>query len=513
MQYKNLVTHGKNKSKLSSGFTIVELLVVIVVIGILAAITIVSYTGISQKATAAALKSDLKNASTQLEMDKVTNGTYPATKEAANNGRGLQTSPGTILDYVYVGGSDSYSLAATKSSTSYFITSTDKTPTIGSIVAAIGWEQITSGGSHTCAVTNNKIYCWGSNEYGQLGNNSVTNSRIPVSVDMTGVLNGKTVTAISAGTNNTCAIANNLAYCWGYNGIVQPVINTTAFNVVPTAIDTSGVLNGKTVTAISAGDYATCAIANGQAYCWGFNADGELGNNTTTGSAVPVAVNIAGVLSGKTVTAISAGDYHTCAIANGQAYCWGYNGDGEFGNTNYTDSLVPVAVNIAGVLSGKTVTAISAGNSHTCAIANNQAYCWGANWDGQLGNNSAIDDSPTPVAVDITGVLSGKTITVISTGNSNTCAIANSQAYCWGSSWDGQLGNNNATGSSSIPITVNTAGVLSGKTITVISTGEAHVCVLANAQANCWGHNWEAQLGNNAITSSGIPVSVDINSL
>ena len=124
------------KSKLNNGFTIVELLVVIVVIAILASIALVSYTGITLKATTAVLQSDLKNASTILEMDKVTNGTYPASKEAANNGRGLQPSPGTDLTYTYISNTDAYSLVASKGNTSYFITSENKTSTTGTLIDA-----------------------------------------------------------------------------------------------------------------------------------------------------------------------------------------------------------------------------------------------------------------------------------------------------------------------------------------------------------------------------------------
>jgi len=123
-------------STLSKGFTIVELLVVIVVIGILASITMVAYTGITQKATAATLQSDLKNASTLLEMDKTIAGTYPATKEAANGGNGLNPSPGTDLTYTHTGNTDDYSLVASKGNTSYFITSPGKTPTVGTILDA-----------------------------------------------------------------------------------------------------------------------------------------------------------------------------------------------------------------------------------------------------------------------------------------------------------------------------------------------------------------------------------------
>ncbi|HZJ34747.1 MAG TPA: hypothetical protein VFD55_01900, partial [Candidatus Angelobacter sp.] len=155
-------------------------------------------------------------------------------------------------------------------------------------------------------------------------------------------------------------------------------------------VDTTGVLSGKTIKSIKAGGaYRTCAIASDdQAYCWGFNGNGELGNNSTINSLVPVAVYTAGVLSGKTIKSIATGGSHNCVIASDdQAYCWGMNRSGPLGNNSSTSSSVPVAVNTTGVLNGKTIKSISASSEHTCAIASdNLAYCWGKNDYGQLGN-------------------------------------------------------------------------------------------------------------------------------
>lgn len=103
---------------------------------------------------------------------------------------------------------------------------------------------------------------------------------------------------------------------------------------------------------------------------------------------------------------VSSGNTHTCAIASdNQAYCWGLNDHGQLGNNSTTQSNVPVAVTNTGVLAGKSIVSISAGGSYTCAIASdNQAYCWGSNQYGQLGNNPATG-SNVPVAVINTGVL------------------------------------------------------------------------------------------------------------
>src|SRR5665648_529813 len=288
------------------------------------------------------------------------------------------------------------------------------------------WTQITGDSIRTCAVaSDNQAYCWGHNGEGELGNNSTTNSSIPVAVYTNGVLNGKTVKSISVGTNHTCVIASD-----------------------------------------------------DQVYCWGLNSSGQLGNNSTNQSMVPVAVNTTGVLSGKTIKAITAGS-NTCAIASdNQAYCWGDGSFGQSGDNHTNTDLVPVAVYTAGVLSGKTIKAITAGAAHICAIASdNQVYCWGLNYAGSLGNNSDSQSS-IPVAVYAAGVLNGKTIKSVVADHYTTCVITfDSGAYCWGYNYYGGLGNNSTT-NSFIPVTVINTGALSGKMITSISAGPATLSLI-----------------------------------
>lgn len=310
---------------------------------------------------------------------------------------------------------------------------------------------------------------WGSNTYGELGNGSPADSSVPVAVNTTGVLAGKTVTALSAG-RHSCAVADGRAFCWGYNGAGALGNQSYSDSSVPVAVNTAGVLAGKTVTSVAVGTWHTCAIADGQAYCWGSDASGQLGTKDYTNSSVPVAVDTTGVLSDKSVTSIAAGTTHSCAIADGQAYCWGSNANGQLGNSSFTDSSVPVAVNTAGVLSGKDVNAIAAGARHSCASAQGQSYCWGWNNEGQLGNGTTTDSS-VPVAVESLGVLSGLSVTAIATGSQHTCAVAGGKAFCWGLGSRGQLGNG-LTASSSVPVGVVTGGVLAEGAVITISAGE-----------------------------------------
>lgn len=476
------------------GFTIVELLVVIVVIGILAAITIVSYTGITQKAASATLKSDLKNASTRLSMDFVSNGAYPATKEDANGGLGLSKSAGTT--YTYIPNGSGYCLSATSATagTSYRFDSSYGSVELGSCI--VSWTQVSSGKDFICGVTNTaKVYCWGNNSNGQLGNNSTTSSAVPVAVDTSGVLSGKTIKFVSSGTYHACAIASDdNIYCWGANGWGQLGTGTTNGSMVPVAIDKTGVMNGKTIKMMMAGNSHSCVVASDNLpYCWGANSSGQLGDGTGVENHSPVAVTMSGVLSGKTIKYLSSADAaHTCVIASDDnGYCWGYNFAGQIGNGATSAALAPAAVNTAGVLSGRTLKSITVGSFHTCAVASdNNAYCWGYNSGyGQLGSGAGTDSS-VPLAVVMNGALNGKTVKMISGGGYHTCAIgSDDNGYCWGSnsSGAGQLGNNSPIGTNA-PVSVVMNGALNGKTLKSISLGYEFSCGLASDNAlYCWG--------------------------
>jgi alpha-tubulin suppressor-like RCC1 family protein len=322
--------------------------------------------------------------------------------------------------------------------------------------------------------------------------------------------------SISAGGNHSCAIEGGAAYCWGTNADGELGNGTTGGgSAIPVAVSTSGVLAGRTLIQIAVGDTDACALAStGTAYCWGSNQDGELGNGTTTSSSVPVAVSTSGVLAGQSLTQIAAGDGYTCAVASsGAAYCWGLNSWGGLGDGSYADSSVPVAVSTSGVLAGRALVQITAASfGHTCALDSaGAAYCWGINSDGEIGTGSAsAAGSNVPVAVSTSGVLAGKTLTQIGTGEFHTCALASTgAAYCWGLNSAGELGNGSTTDASA-PVPVTTSGVLAGKTLTQIGTGGGnYTCAVDTAGASyCWGANVNGGLGNGGTASSTVPVAV-----
>ena len=272
------------------------------------------------------------------------------------------------------------------------------------LAAAPGIASISAGGEHACAIVDGAAYCWGENYNGELGDGTNINSAVPVAVDANGVLAGKNLVQITAGYENTCALdSTGTAYCWGADRYGQLGDGTTSNSNVPTAVKASGALAGKTLSQITAGAYVTCAVdVGGAAYCWGYNVYGELGDGTNTSTDVPVAVDTSGALAGQTLTQINASWYHTCAVdTTGAAYCWGRNAYGQLGDASSAGSNVPVAVDASGVLAGKVLTQITAGAYDTCAAdAAGAAYCWGYDSYGELGNGSTTP-SDVPVLVGL----------------------------------------------------------------------------------------------------------------
>lgn len=323
-------------------------------------------------------------------------------------------------------------------------------------------SKVTSAQFHSCALAQGSVYCWGRNHKAQLGNGTTTDSTVPVKVG--GALTSLTVTDISTSGDTSCAIANSKIYCWGSNERGTVGNNSSSMVTSPTLVSTLNLGTSYTATELSTSgtrSYNMCAIVDGKAWCWGNNEAGQVGNGTSGSTIirVPTKVTDTGVLAGKTVTSISqdgtfngsSGYTHVCAVADGGVYCWGENAYGELGRAtsspnNTADSSVPVAVYTGGVLSGKTATSVVAGIRHTCALtSDNKVYCWGYNANGQVGDNTSTTRY-VPVAVYTAGGLSGQNVIAIGGGANRGCAVTDTnQSFCWGLNTDGQLGDGTLT--------------------------------------------------------------------
>jgi prepilin-type N-terminal cleavage/methylation domain-containing protein len=379
------------------------------------------------------------------------------------------------------------------------------------------WKALTAN----CGIaSDDQAYCWGYNTYGGVGDNTTVDKMVPTPLYKAGVLSGKSIRQISSDYNGGCVIASdNQVYCWGYNNYGEIGNNTSGNNVlVPTSPTTTGVLSGKTILKVAANSqYMRCVIASDNyPYCWGYNTNGEVGDNTFgTNRLVPTAVYRTGVLNGLTVKQISVASHHACVIASDdKVYCWGQGINGKLGDNTTVAKYAPVSPILTGVLSGKTIKAVSVGYDNTCVIASdNKPYCWGRNNYGQIGDNTSGTDRLVPTAVLMTGALNGLTVKAISVGLYNVCVIASdNNGYCWGNNAAGNVGDNTSGTSRLQPTKVYNTGALNGLTISSISHGTfvGNAYALASDKSiYSWGSYMFGSLGNNASANSLVPAQVN----
>lgn len=346
-------------------------------------------------------------------------------------------------------------------------------------------QTITGGGSHSCGLTREgRAYCWGRNGQGQLGDGTTTNRPVP-----TPVAGDFTFVSISAGAAFTIGVTTTgQALSWGPNEYGQLGDGTTIERHVPTPV-----AGNHTFRTISTGAaHAVGVTTSGQALAWGANR-GRLGDGTTEARRVPTPV-----AGNHTFRSVSAGGRHTLGITTaGQALAWGENGYGELGDGYQGPTVIrPVPVPVAG---NHTFISISAGVDHSVGLtASGQAFAWGANWGGQLGDGTHQDRRvPTRVA-------GRHTFRSLSVGPHHTRGLTvDGQAYGWGRNNYGQLGDG-TTADRTVPTPV--AGNLS---FVSLHAGDWHtLAVTPSGQAYAWGRNTYGGLGDGTETQRLVPTPV-----
>ena len=331
-------------------------------------------------------------------------------------------------------------------------------------------------------------YAWGSNSSGDLGNGTTTSTSSPVSV-----VGGFTDwTQLSAGDSHSLGVrANGTAWAWGGNTNGQ--IGDDSITARSSPVSVIGGFSDWTQLSAGAG-FSLGLRANGLAYAWGLNTDGQLGDDSITARSSPVSV----VGGFSDWTQLSAGGSHSLGVrANGTAWAWGANGDGQLGDDSTTQRSSPVSV-VGGFANW---TQLSAGGSHSLGlIATGIAYAWGDNTNGQLGDDSSTArSSPVSVSHEFNNW------TQLSAGTEHSLGLrANGGAWAWGLNTNGQLGDDSVTARSS-PVSV--VGGFSNWV--QLSAGGSHsLGLLANGIAYAWGDNGSGRLGDNSTTSTSSPVSV-----
>lgn len=376
-------------------------------------------------------------------------------------------------------------------------------------------QQVDAGGDHTCARNETTLFCWGRNANGQLGNGTTGDETTPTSVSDAFP---KAVT-VSTGLDHSCAITQNGSLkCWGNNSDGQLGTGDLVNRTAPTPVILMGMITP--IRQVTAGNGFTCAIdALKRVYCWGRNDLAQLGLGHV---ASPQPLPTLNPFISNAVD-VSAGDQHACVIVNGPsagkttAGCWGANDQLQVGcvlASCPTPQKTPVAViNMLDV----GVTDIDAGVSHTCAVVDGLAFCWGDNKSGQLGSRSAPNDSATPRRVVTSSGGNISSIASVSAGGyrsggvayGHACLVRNDgDVYCWGANATYQIGDNSTTDRTGAVSLISNDGV-------TVAAGGRHTCVLLdNGGVSCWGADNYGQVGNdNSRTTRKTPTAILANTV
>ncbi|WP_121913879.1 InlB B-repeat-containing protein [Bifidobacterium sp. wkB344] len=422
----------------------------------------------------------------------------------------------------------------------------------------IRFSQVSGGkdynyGFSLAVGSDGNAYAWGWNYNGQLGDGTRTTQTMPVRVKTPDrntypdLPKDFTYVQVSAGGDHSLALGSDgNVYAWGNNGNGQLGDGTTTERHAPVRVKTPDRKTYPdlpvdfTYLQVSAGGQYSLALgSDGNAYAWGYNYYGQLGDGTGSGYRnAPVRVKTPDRKTYPdlpvdfTYLQVSAGASYSLAVgSDGNAYAWGYNGNGQLGNGTSSDRYTPVRVKTPDRKTYPdlpvdfTYLQVSAGIDHSLALGSDgNAYAWGCNYYGNLGNNSASgysDANPVPMRVrdpaNPTDKSKGLQATQVSAGYHLSLAVgSDGYAYAWGDNYYGQLGNDNSYRNSTVPVRVrdpaNPTDKSKGLQATQVSAGYNHsLAVGSDGNAYAWGRNNYGQLGDNSYRNSTVPVPVSFN--
>ncbi|MGI8498040.1 MAG: Ig-like domain-containing protein [Gemmatimonadaceae bacterium] len=376
------------------------------------------------------------------------------------------------------------------------------------------WIAVSAGAQESCGLTaSGTAYCWGWNDYGQLGAGSSDGAPHPVPAPLFGA---PPFRAISVGAYHSCAVAlDDRAWCWGRSvgelGVTSARDLCGTTGAVACSTSPVEVAGGIAFRSVAAGNFYSCGLAlTGAVYCWGWNDLAQLGTTLTSDRCYghPCS-NIPVLVSGSTTFAsltASSGN-HSCALTlDGAAYCWGANSLGELGSTEGLEVCGEVYCSYSPRPAAPTLSfrSLSAG-MHSCGVATNgAAWCWGDNRYGQLGNGQLGLATSTAIPQRVLGDF---TFRSISAGAWFSCGVTTDRAiYCWGYNQLFQLGTGLADRA---PRRQPTEQVAADAAFAAVSTGWYHACGLAlNGALFCWGDNGLGSLGSGSAVESVVPIRV-----
>jgi uncharacterized repeat protein (TIGR02543 family) len=394
------------------------------------------------------------------------------------------------------------------------------------------FNHLSGGVTHSFGMTTSgQLYAWGNNGFGQLGDGTTVNNSTPTLISFEGLQSGETIRDVFAGQYHTFAVTTNgRVYAWGRNDYGQLGDDTTTNRSTPTLISfdgPNGLNDGETIRNVVADqDHSLAVTTTGRLYTWGRNNSGQLGDDTLVDNSTPTLISFPG---GETMRNVAAGIEHSLAVTtSGQVYAWGSNLRGQLGKTTIVNPKTPNLISFDGpngLNDGETVRDVVAGGEYSHAVTTNgRVYSWGLNNRGQLGDgtsgtsqNQNIANKSTPTLISFdgpNGLNDGETIKNVDIGILHSVAVTTTgRVFGWGANFAYHLGDGTTT-TRSTPTLISFTGLEGGETIRNVYLGNAHsLAVTTNNRLYAWGLNNSGQLGDGISANKQIPTLVSFNGL
>ncbi|HET7294697.1 MAG TPA: chitobiase/beta-hexosaminidase C-terminal domain-containing protein [Vicinamibacteria bacterium] len=366
----------------------------------------------------------------------------------------------------------------------------------GSVASTPSGADVRAGETHSLTLlAGGSVYGWGGNSFGSIGDNTQTDRWLPVQTKDTagtGYLTG--ISAISAWNHGLAVKSDGTAWAWGRGWEGQIGDNGTTNRLTPQQVKGPGGSGFLTsVVAVAAGSGHSVAVkSDGSVWAWGSNGNGRLGDGTTTNRLTPVqVVGVGGTGTLANIVAVAAGDNFSLALrSDGTVFAWGYNANGQLGDTTTTQRTTPVVV--AGLTGVTAIAAAQYGGFGMALKSDGSVWSWGLNGNGQLGDGTTTQRT-SPVQVKGpggTGYL--QSMSALAAGMTHGLAVmSDGTTWSWGANTYGKLGDGTTTDRST-PVQVSG---LSG--ITRVSGGLGHSLALASdGSIWAWGRNLNGQIGD-----------------
>lgn len=362
--------------------------------------------------------------------------------------------------------------------------------------------EVRVGGDHSCVRSSEgEVWCWGGNEYGQLGTTEIEPA-VPRPLAVEHLPGRAVLLALSPG--NSCAkLHDGSVWCWGDNTSLQlghpgaGIMSATPVQVlglpgVPVSLALGFSWDRKTnsESPVTPQSFACAVLGDGSVWCWGANRRAQLGHGQYHGEPVGEPTRVVGLPPD--VVQVAAGGLHACArTGSGRVWCWGDNLDGQIGDGTTSEVRGPTQVPLDGAAD------VSANSDSTCVVrGDGSAWCWGMIFAGTCEVESPGRIRQTvPARVD--GVESAISV-------QETCALlADRSVECWGINSAGQFGAGFVSGQTDGYGSPCPHHVQLSEPAGQLSAGGASRCVSsASDQLWCWGNNRQGQLGDGSLDLS-----------